>query len=403
MGSSLKIQIVTFQIMLISSIAWAKEESTTTNHITSYITDIDKGSGNDYDYSLDYFWDSDSSWWDKSDEDLKSDFGCPETNWNLLKQNNLPVINSCIKNGYKVNYPPIDNGNLILYTTYSHIKVLKVDETQKTVTINIKQSTLWEDRRIFTSFSRNDNSFGIRNAIELTPLALHGTYPIWIPTWFLHIFDLKEWKSLFDPVFLSRLGFMADNPFNSNVTLVNASLEWKVTIFCEFNFDSFPFDTQKCPYRMRNLGSRRVTRLLFDPHGLHHYKKRYEASGFDVITKVVGNEYMTTGQNESLGKIGFDITMKRVIQPYLFQYFLPCMAIVAVSFISFLVPLTSIPGRIALVVTQFLTLTNIFIHQMVSYIIFSYLKENNRIIPLQMKNNKVLMIIFFQVHESIWL
>ena len=186
MGSSLKIQIVTFKIMLISSIAWANEESTTTNHITSYITDIDKGSGNDYDYSLDYFWDSDSSWWDKSDDDLKSDFGCPDTNWNLLKQNNLPVINSCIKNRYKVNYPPIDNGNLILYTTYSHHKVLKVDEIEKTVTINIKQSTTWEDRRILTSFSRNDTSFGIRNAIELTPLTLHGAYPIWIPTWLLY-------------------------------------------------------------------------------------------------------------------------------------------------------------------------------------------------------------------------
>ena len=43
------------------------------------------------------------------------------------------------------------------------------------------------------------------------------------------------------------------------------------------------------------------------------------------------------------------------------------MAIVVVSFISFLVPLTAIPGRIALVVTQFLTLTNMFIHQMVSF------------------------------------
>ena len=158
--------------MLISSIAWANEESTTTNPITDY----------DYDNFLDNFWDSDSPWWDKSDDDLKSDFGCPDTNWNLLKQNNLPVINSCIKNGYKVNYPPIDNGILILYTTYSHHKILKVDEIAKTVTINIKQSTIWEDRRILTSFSRNDTSFGIRNAIELTPLTLHGAYPIWIPT-----------------------------------------------------------------------------------------------------------------------------------------------------------------------------------------------------------------------------
>ena len=110
---------------------------------------------------------------------------------------------------------------------------------------------------------------------------------------------------------------------------------------------------------------------MFDPDHKHHYEKRYEASGFDVITSFVGNDYTKRGQNESMDRIGFNITMKRIIQPYLFQYFLPCMAIVVVSFISFLVPLTAIPGRIALVVTQFLTLTNIFIHQMVSNITYS--------------------------------
>ena len=37
-----------------------------------------------------------------------------------------------------------------------------------------------------------------------------------------------------------------------------------------------------------------------------------------------------------------------------------------IAIISFIIPLSSIPGRVALVVTQFLTLTNIFIHSTVS-------------------------------------
>ena len=165
---------------------------------------------------------------------------------------------------------------------------------------------------------------------------------------------------------------MEDNPFNVNVTLVNASLEWKVTIFCDFDFETFPFDAQTCPYRIRNSGSPLIRKILFDPDHKYHYERSYEASGFDVITAFVGNGYTKRGQNESMDRIGFNITMKRIIQPYLFQYFIPSMAIVLVSFISFLVPLTSIPGRIALVVTQFLTLTNIFIHQLVSYTRYSY-------------------------------
>ena len=65
--------------------------------------------------------------------------------------------------------------------------------------------------------------------------------------------------------------------------------------------------------------------------------------------------------------VGFNVTLVRIIQPYLYQYYFPSIAIVVVSQISFMIPLSATPGRIALVVTQFLTLTNIFIHQMVKF------------------------------------
>ena len=52
-------------------------------------------------------------------------------------------------------------------------------------------------------------------------------------------------------------------------------------------------------------------------------------------------------------------------QPYLYQIYLPCFAIVIVSMISFLIPLTAIPGRVTLIVTIFLTITHIFMKQLV--------------------------------------
>ena len=42
-------------------------------------------------------------------------------------------------------------------------------------------------------------------------------------------------------------------------------------------------------------------------------------------------------------------------------------AIVVVSIMGFIIPASAIPGRVALLVTQFLTLINLFIYQMVSY------------------------------------
>ena len=59
------------------------------------------------------------------------------------------------------------------------------------------------------------------------------------------------------------------------------------------------------------------------------------------------------------------IKMKRCILPYIIKYYLPCIAIIIVSLISFLISIDSLPARVALLVTQFLTLTNILIAQQV--------------------------------------
>ena len=71
------------------------------------------------------------------------------------------------------------------------------------------------------------------------------------------------------------------------------------------------------------------------------------------------------GHKDNDTKFGFTIKMSRRLQPFIMECYLPCIAIVIVSHISFILPLDAIPGRVALLVTQFLTLTNICIHQQV--------------------------------------
>ena len=89
--------------------------------------------------------------------------------------------------------------------------------------------------------------------------------------------------------------------------------------------------------------------------------------GFELDLRYSGTfiKYNDSMQNGS-DTFGFNITLERMIQPYIYQYYLPCISIVVVSQISFVIPLSAIPGRVGLVVTQFLTLTNLFIHQMVN-------------------------------------
>ena len=74
--------------------------------------------------------------------------------------------------------------------------------------------------------------------------------------------------------------------------------------------------------------------------------------------------------NNGFSGISFVLKLERCLLPYIMRYYLPCVAMVIVSFISFLISLNSIPARVALLVTLFLTVTNILIAQQVRYQIY---------------------------------
>ena len=70
-------------------------------------------------------------------------------------------------------------------------------------------------------------------------------------------------------------------------------------------------------------------------------------------------------------ELGFNIDIERGISSYVIEYYLPCASIVAGSAVSFIIPLTAIPGRVSLVVTLFLTLTNLIIQHEVSFLCYT--------------------------------
>ena len=57
---------------------------------------------------------------------------------------------------------------------------------------------------------------------------------------------------------------------------------------------------------------------------------------------------------------GFEMRLTRKIYHYIITYYLPSAMFVSVSWISFLIPPDNIPGRMALLITVFLVLVNIF-------------------------------------------
>ena len=212
------------------------------------------------------------------------------------------------------------------------------------------------------------NIYPMRKAQGGISIAEHiGQEPefLWQPDYYVHqLANLDE----YDESLVIKLRLLSENQFYPNKsTLIEMTRVAFATIYCNFDLSSYPMDKQKCTFK---LGSPTESNLHYHLHNTskshHNPRESYEACGFEVRTKFFDGNLI--GNNDTF-YLGFDVEVARILSPFLFKYYLPCGAIVLVSLISFIVPLTAIPGRIGLVVTQFLTLTNIFIHHMVNIFI----------------------------------
>lgn len=260
----------------------------------------------------------------------------------------------CLIQGYSVENVPV-KGSTEVHTRVSKEKVRMVNDKENTITIQLTLTLTWIDHRIKTSFSVEDRE---RGNIEL---ALGRTNNIWKPD--VHFYNLKDYDAFTRSTKTKSLKMLSSSPLNVTETVVEYKFRSKATVYCNFDHANYPMDNQKCEFR---FGSRSLSFkfVLFDPTNKYHYTKYHNISAFRLITTFTdgdGSDHI--GYSRA---IGFDLKIHRSLQPFVMKYYLPCIAIVVMSQISFVIPLSAIPGRVALVVTQFLTLTNIFIQQTVS-------------------------------------
>ena len=119
-------------------------------------------------------------------------------------------------------------------------------------------------------------------------------------------------------------------------------------------------DTQHCEFLMNSSYP--------DPNIVHLL---FEQGQFGITNKNVNLDDFKIGatfedKHTQMG-VRVIIKLERCILPFIIRYYLPCMAIAVVSLINFCIPIECVPARVTLLVTQFLTLTNILIAQQVRF------------------------------------
>ena len=257
------------------------------------------------------------------------------------------------------------------------LNIRDVDDKMQTVTFDISVHLQWRDDRIKVKPSPGvkQNFLGSWNVLESNKIST-----IWNPD--LMIYNMKNFKrpSILNPT-NGFLKIHADGHFDE--ILVDYVFNAEVTIYCDFNFRKYPMDEQICELRMGSISYGRYLKFVlwsrtpgvaYERTYSEEPPQNFSSKGFKMSVKQFTDNFTdcigARAESERckakhIQHVVFDIRMKRFLQPYFMHYYAPCIAIVLVTQTSFIIPPECIPGRVALLVTQFLTLVNIFIDQQV--------------------------------------
>ena len=298
------------------------------------------------------------------------DSGCP-----YLNHRQFLVKDVCLMPGYQPGDVPDSNIVTIVYIEFESASILEIDETKNSIGLKIYQAIQWYEPRMRAKFSDEDSGKIIKEEIKIPHKQFQS---IWHPDYEVYTVNSQGSKSLYHPRLYEDV--YALNTFDTyrcqntpqhqehgKGVVLQAWKSWKVIVDCNFDFTAYPLDVQHCDFLQYGEAYIRL-KLCNDME--HNISKKQKSDVYRVaITPMQTVKRLDHGKEvEGNGTVyvGLTISLRRILSPYLFQYYFPCIAIVVISEISFIIPLSAIPGRVALVVTQFLTLINIFIHQMVN-------------------------------------
>ena len=303
--------------------------------------------------------------------DLLIDAGCKYKEWDDSKgysydkytwiaSGQLLAKGACVDKTYRPNFVP-EEGRTKIYSTIEYYKVRSVDSRNEMMSIDFVLVMQWLDPNIKTNFSNKDVENG---GILLSSRIMSK---IWTPD--LDIYNQTkfriddEWRSLkrikvLTSQDIEKLEKWGKDEIRIHKVTMELRYEIKTTVYCNFNHKKYPMDTQTCRLR---FGSRSLGAIfaLHDPKEIYHIPTTYTGDRFEISSK-----FFDDGAYRGNNTIGIILTMRRIRQSFYVKYYIPCGAIVLVSQLGFFIPVTAIPGRVALLITLFLSLINLLIYQM---------------------------------------
>ena len=231
--------------------------------------------------------------------------------------------------------------------------IQEVDDFKHTIKLEMYFIIKWWEPRINMNKTSIDLEDGKVTDEIFYPIPLEYLNLLWTPD--VEVYSMNTYQS---PKVLGRQ--MASLKLNENSTLRYSNYA-TIIISCKLKFDDYPFDSHHCIFRAGSYSyydeivecdSKLVKWNISDQRSF-----QYEA-----ILKDMSQEHHTWYTPEhGWATCGFEITLTRPKTQIIIEVYLTATSLVIISWFSFVVNPSVIPGRMGMLVTVFLVLINIFI------------------------------------------
>jgi len=229
-------------------------------------------------------------------------------------------------------------------------EISNINDKDQTMSISMYFGVSWLDPRLQvneTAAEWTEVKTGPRDEVNVSPQSLRY---IWYPE--LEIYGLERFGRQ------RVLKEMSGVRIRKNKT-IHYELGARITISCRMNFDDYPLDAHTCQFQVgsyydTNKTVQCVSSFIYDhkrQRSLQHYISFYNLNSKDKTVILPSGSYAACG---------FQLQLVRKTMQFLVQVYLPSGMFVVVSWVSFLIKPEVVPGRMALLVTLFLVLINIF-------------------------------------------
>lgn len=260
----------------------------------------------------------------------------------------------CIPSNYDENVEPWkyrDKTNSTLPWIYNFrfdiLDVKQINDQTQTVTLMMYFRIKWLEPRIKIN---NSNAEWIQNlgGLSYSPQLLKH---MWYPD--LEIYGVENFRPKSILKDLAELNIYRDKFIQYN-TRVDTSIS------CQMNFDHYPMDSHACPFQISSYRGTIETISCSSNYFYNETNQRNLQYSIRMAPLPPQSQTFSIRSGFVYKTCGFNIILSRGRSQIFFQVYLTSAMFVIVSWLSFIIKPEVVPGRIALLVTTFLVLVNVF-------------------------------------------